>query len=323
MRQATMVCAEFPDVRCGRITNAMLENGWEHDAYTRGYPPQMKEGYTAIDWNPYRTDFSSPPKDSELYHVHGEMHHYFPVAQLKEVTDKPVILNVHDLTCARLNSVLDIFEEENLALADAHVWVTEAQRDYAKKMGLDVDKPYCIVPNYVSSRYFIDKTPLPHKGGLVYEGGIAERGNNSNYRDFSPIADEVELHIFGGGGDCDYGILEDPVMDYEMLFHRLAQYDWGLAGFYEDVPGWNQTQPTKAYEYLAAGIPIISWNTPMLDEIVDMGMGVTVNSMAELKKVVASDPKPYKKRVLEHRRHFCIERHIQPLVDLYEGLTHV
>ncbi len=319
MRKATMVCGEFPDIRCGRITSAMRSDGWTHDVYTRGYPPQMVSVYDAIDWHPYRTDFSAPDSDAELFHVHGEMHHYFPVLHLKATTGKPVILNVHDLTCARPDSVLDVYEAECIEAADALVWVSEEQREYAAYAGLDVDKPYCVIPNYVSSQFFIDKTPLSHIGGLCYEGYIAPRGEVGNSRDFSPIGDAVPLHIYGGNAaDLDYGIVHESVADYPLLFQHLARHDWGLAGYHSPDPGWVHSHPTKAYEYLAAGIPIISWNTPLLRPVCEMGMGIEVNSLAELKAALKQDPKPYKKAVLANRRQFTTEAVIEPLARLYE-----
>ena len=321
MRKATMVCGDFPDIRVGRITHAMRFNGWCHDAISRGYPPQFSDAYGHIDWHPYRTDFRSAleASDGELFHVHGELHHFFPVRDATEL-GKPVILNIHDLTCSRSQSILDAFEAECIALADAHVWVTEEQREFAGKMGLDISKPYCVIPNHASTRYFIDKPVLPHVGGIVYEGGIDKRGFGANDRDFSPIADALgdDFHVFPGSLSPDYGVQHSTELEYTMLIHRLSQYDWGLAGYHEPVESWLHSDPTKTYEYLSAGIPIIAMNTPKLMPLVEEGMGVWCETISDLKKVLKMDPKPFKKRVLANRDRYTVERSIDKLVDLYE-----
>ncbi len=293
--------------------------GWEHDCFTRGFPFQLTDQYSNIDWHPYRSDYRESDRDTELYHVHGELHHYFPVLHLKESTDKPVILNVHDVTSSRLKSALDVWEAEAIDAADAHVWVTKEARQFATDIGLNTDKPYCIVPNYVSSLFFIEKRVLPYIGGVCYEGGISGAAND---RDFEPVADALDgqFHIFTEN-DPGYGNYRGVVMDYPMLFHRLAQHDWGYSGYHEAVPSWMQTLPTKAYEYLAAGIPIISHNTPLLDPLVEMGMGITINSLSDLKHL--PDPKPFKKNVMRHRHLFTTEAQVGPLRELYERLTHV
>ena len=322
MPHAVMVAGDFPDVRCGRITHALKEHGWTHDVLTRGYPPQMDDVYERIAFSPHR--WKHEYDEGTLYHVHGELHSFWPVEEIKQkAPNAKVILNVHDLTCARPNAQFDKSEQAGLSLCDAQVWTTEEQRRFAGEQGLDISKPYCIVPNYVSRRYFIDSTPLPHIGGIVYEGGIDARGDNANSRDFSPVADALdgELFIFRGGNPVGYGIERGTVFEYPLLFHRLAQHDWGLAGFHEPHPSWTHASVTKAYEYLAAGIPIISYNTPQLDPVTDLGMGVVVTSLDELRAVRDLDPAPYKKAVLKHREKFCVENSIPPLVELYERLV--
>ena len=320
--QATMVCSDFADVRCGRITRALRNHGWTHDLLTRGYPPQMDDVYTSIDWNPYRDRFAvRDTDDTALYHVHGEMHNYKPVLELREQTDKPIILNVHDLTCARPESILDKYEKECIEAADGLVWVTREQRDFAERMGINVDKPTAFFGNYVSSDFFIDKPLLPYIGGVAYEGSIAKRGETANDRDFSPVSDALDgsLHIYSGGSNPDYGIVHDPVFEYPILFQRLAQHDWGFAGYHSQSPSWEHSQPTKAYEYLAAGIPIISMNTPLLDPLVAAGMGVTITKLSDLRHLPPA--KSFRKQVLAHRRHFTAESDVDGVAALYKTLT--
>lgn len=321
-----MVCGEYPDIRVGRITSALRDNGIKHGVVTLRYPPQFDFAYDFIDWN--HTDGSKKLIDRamkhqcDVYHVHGELHNFWPVEALKERTDKPVILNVHDLASARPNTTLDVWEESGIAAADALVWVTEEQRVFAEALGFDVDKPYAIVPNYVSSRYFIDKKVLPHIGGVVVHGGTLKRGENPTSIDYSATSDALEgqLHVIPGGDSPDYGIVHPTEMDYGILMHRLSQFDWGFCGTPNPDAVWGMALPTKVGEYFAAGIPVIALNCPPVKKFCDMGMGIYLTDVRDVPKAAATDPKPYVKNVLKYRSQFTTERAIAPLVELYKAL---
>ena len=116
-----MVCGEFPDIRCGRITLALKNHGVTHGVTTLRVPPQLGHVYDFIDWN--HTDGAKRlidralAHDPDIYHVHGELHQFWPVVELKKRTDKPVILNVHDLASARPGTALDRYEEEAIDAA--------------------------------------------------------------------------------------------------------------------------------------------------------------------------------------------------------------
>lgn len=322
-----MVCGEFPDIRCGRFTSALADNGIKHGVVTLRYPPQLDHVYDFIDWD--HTDTATGIIDRALshecdvYHVHGEIQQSWPVVKLKERTGKPVILNVHDLTCARPRAVLDRYEAEALEAADAHVWVTEEQRTFAANMGLCVDKPHVVIPNYVSSAYFIDKPVLPHVGGVVVHGGIDKRGNGNNSLDYSPVSDLLggKLHLISGSDQPDYGIVHPTEVEYGLLIHRLSQFDWGFCGTTRPDAVWSQALPTKVGEYFAAGIPVIVLNCPPVKPFCDMGMGIYLTDARDLPKAAKADPAPYRKCVLANRSRFTTERAIAPLVELYREVT--
>lgn len=328
MKLGLMVAGDFPDVRCGRITEAMQAHGWQHDVITAKYPPQFSHVYRSIDANPYRTyrqfvdAIAAHP--AEVIHVHGELYGLWALhAALEGANGRPVILNVHDLPSARAGGVFDVYEKSAIEAADALVWVTDAMRDFAKRGGISVDKPSCVVSNYPSRSIFIDGTPLPHIGGVVYEGGAEKRGQVAGWRDMSPIADALDgaLHIYPGNPGCDYGILHETELHYPLLIQRLAQHDWGFVGVWPANEAWTQTVPTKAYEYLAAGIPILAMNCPLLKPLCMAGMGRYVNSLEELAKWSKRDPAPFRAAVLAKRDEYALDNFIQPLVDMYSKLV--
>jgi hypothetical protein len=83
---------------------------------------------------------------------------------------------------------------------------------------------------------------------------------------------------------------------------------------------WTQTVPTKAFEYIAAGIPILAMNCPLLKPLCMAGMGRYVNSLEELVKWAKRDPAPYREAVLRLRDNYSLDKFIAPLVSLYQGL---
>jgi hypothetical protein len=322
-----MVAGEFADVRCGRLSEAMQAHGWQHDLITAKAPPQFGHVYRNIDYNPHRTykgfvdAIAAHP--ASIIQVHCELYGMWVVgAALEGAHGRPVVANVHDLPSARPGGAFDIYEKSAIESADALVFVTEEMRDFAKRGGISVDKPSVVVSNYPSASIFIDGTPLPHIGGVVYEGGAEKRGQVAGWRDMSPIADALDgnLHIYPGNPGCDYGILHETELHYPLLIQRLAQHDWGFVGVWPANEAWTQTVPTKAFEYIAAGIPILAMNCPLLKPLCMAGMGRYVNSLEELVKWAKRDPAPYREAVLRLRDNYSLDKFIAPLVSLYEGL---
>jgi hypothetical protein len=316
-----MASNDFPDVRCGRITEAMKMYGWTHDVVCFRRPPQFAHAYNRIIWNPWWSYeevvsiFKSHP--SPIVHVHAELHGYW-IAHAAKDAGKKIILNIHDMTIQRPDGLLDVYEAEAFHIADALVWVNHVSREFAIKAGYDVDKPYCMLTNYVSSSVFIDTPTLPHVGGVCYGGGAAKKGDTAQARDFSPIAEAIDLHVYSGSGDVDYGIPHISEMNYPLYLERLASHDWGFSGYHLPHPSWVQSMPTKVTEYFAAGIPVIAMNTPEVRAMCNRGMGIYCETMGDLKKAARTDPRPYAKVVKELRREYTTERIVEPLSKLYE-----
>lgn len=327
MKLALAICGEFPDVRVGRIVESLNAHGWIHDALCSKAPPQFSHVYRNVDFNPYRS-FNQfveriEASEAEVLAVHGELYSFWAMEAARlGARGRPIIFFPHDLPSARAGGVSDVYEKSAIEAATATVFVTEEMRDFAKRGGISVDKPSVVVSNYPSASIFIDGTLLPHIGGVVYEGGAEKRGQVAGWRDMSPIADALDgnLHIYPGNPGCDYGILHETELHYPLLIQRLAQHDWGFVGVWPANEAWTQTVPTKAFEYIAAGIPILAMNCPLLKPLCMAGMGRYVNSLEELVKWSKRDPAPYREAVLRLRDNYSLDKFIQPLADLYASL---
>lgn len=324
-----MVSNGFVDVRVGRIALAMREYGITHDVLCTQYPPQFQYAYDAIAASPY-FDYSDITRrvaasDADIIQVHGEVHGAWVMSAVREgAQGRPVVLNVHDLTCSRDLGLPDVWEPLAFDAADAFVWASPTLQADALGHGLAADgKPSVVVTNYVSSSVFVAKPVLPHIGGVCYGGGIAKRGDTANDRDLSAIADALggNMHIYSGSGDVDYGIMHPSELNYRLYIERLASHDWGFSGHPEPRESWVTSMPTKVTEYFAAGTPLIAMNTPNCIDFCERGMGIYCDSLKDVARAAKTDPKPYRKNVLRLRSQFTTERIIEPLVELYRSLS--
>jgi hypothetical protein len=327
VRKGLMVTGNFPCIRVGKTTEALGYRGWEHDVFCMHQPPQLRDVYKSITEVRSATDTEVADfiraSDAEIIHIHNEPN--WPVLVAKDATKKPVILNVHDAACARPLSMRDPFEFDAYESADALIFVTEAQRDYVLDSGARIeDTPYTVIGNYATSRYFVDKPILPHVGGVVYEGGIDARGAKERWRDQSVIADALQadgvpFHIFSDT-DVDYGTPHGAVVEFSALTHQISRFDWGFCGVPEAIPAWSQSIPNKFFDYLSGGIPVIAYNCEPVREFCDAGFGIYADSIEDILRAAHTDPKPYRKHVLENRGQYTFLRHIDPVVELYNSL---
>jgi hypothetical protein len=312
------VVSEYPCPRAAKLSLALGRN----DLLARRPPMGLSDAYARKTIRPdldakYIKSFVAE-SDADVIQIHGEMYSGWLAEAVREgAGNRPVVLNAHDLTAARPSLTPDPYEFLLYEVADGIIYVTDKQRTDTEE--LYDSKPSILVPNFQSSTCFIDKTPLPYLGGLVYEGGLDKRGQHGAWRDLSPIADSVELHIYPADPNVDYGTIHGIETDYRVLSHRLAQHDWGFTGSPTPHPAWQHAFPNKVADYWAAGIPFVALHTPILSEYADMGMGICISSIDELKRL--PDPRPYRKRVLAQRGQFTMEAQADKVREFIRGLS--
>jgi hypothetical protein len=322
-----MVQGTYPCVRAGKITEALVPRDWSHDVLCLKHPRQLEGAYRGLIYDPFMS-----PRDlgrriaeheAELVHVNNAPN--WPVIVAKEYAGgRPVILDVHDLTCSMPGFALDIYEEEAFRAADAFVFVTEEQRDYGIAEGLDIEgKPYAVIANYASASLMIDHPVLPHLGGVVYEGGLSPRGEANAIRDLSPVADALgdRFHVYPANTGVDYGVVHTTEGEYPLLIHRLSQHDWGFVGTSTPVPACDHSLPNKIYDYLGAGIPLLAMHVPLVRPLCEDGLGVYCDTLEELVSASERDPAPFAEAVREQRERFVMDAHIDVVAELYETLV--
>jgi hypothetical protein len=314
-----------PRIRAGKMAKALGTCGWDFDVLGLMYPTVYADAYRSITADPFLTIASmrqfADEHPADLLLVNNEPN--WPVAVLRAgARGRPVVLDVADLQSQRTDGYIDPYEQEALALADAYVFVTEDQHTWCVEQGLvSAEKPYALLSNQVLAAEMIESTPLPHIGGLVYQGGMNVRGAWGGWRDLSSLADALggQLHLYGE--KVDYGIFHGFEPEYRLLIHRLARHDWGFVGSPVSTVAWSKTLPNKVYDCFAAGIPVVVLNAEQCRPLCDCGMGVWCESVEEVAEVTRSvDPSSYRDTVLARRSEFTMEANVTPLSQMLAKL---
>lgn len=245
-----------------------------------------------------------------------------------------VIHDTHDLMSLRCKNTNDYGQRLATEFtanrnSSGQIYTTEQQKDYA--IVNHGAKKTLVIPNYVSE----DNIPQEFKSKLsasdneihiVYEGGIG-----TNHRDFKKLFSElprfgIHLHVYPTFINPEYtGLniinlhIHDPISP-EYLISEMTQYDYGLIPF--NITEQNQEfldtcVGNKIYEYMAAGLPVISCDTKGLRKVIeDNKCGIIfknaddiVAQLGELENITIGK---------EHV--FTIESQIPKLVDFYHEL---
>lgn len=222
-------------------------------------------------------------------------------------SNKPVVADMHDMQSIRSDINFDALVLEYLANvnSDGVMYTSAYGAEIARKKYRLDDKEILAVNNLV-----MDQTPvlqsLPKLSSLdyeihcVYEGGVV--GNNkASHRFFDDMwktITDAGVHIhFYSPSDIQYcKRLEkiSPLIHYEgsisgeTLILEMTKYDCGLAVFHSDNSNrfhLESASPNKVYEYLSAGIPVISAGINSLKEFVEQyHVGIELDFSGDIRK---------------------------------------
>lgn len=282
--------------------------------------------------------------DVDLFHCHNEPSWF--VSALKEITDKPVILDVHDSYLARstveeATEALDkgdphirvmVEERNNFQLADALVFPGNDFRTLVTGE-FRLDQPALTLPSYVPSRFY-QYAGRDWHGGLVYEGKVnvpdetkgASKG--FSYCDYTDVMNQcseigMDFHLYSGRVDDKFrkhyekALIHKP-LPYEELMKSIARHDWGLVGNTVKTSEWDVAMPNKMFEYIAAGVPVVAMNAKSCSEFLEKtGMGITVENPEELSKRW-SEHRECRSRVFKERQKWSMNARIGELERFYE-----
>ena len=271
----------------------------------------------------------------DLFHVHNEPD--WLVSDVREMTNKPVVYDIHDLESLRWNRLkTDKDEKMAFQLSDAWIHVSEAQRE-AAEMRHGNTKPHLTIPSYVNEIFYgSDPAGDVSFDSIVYQGGLATeetyRAHDgteiSNFRDYRPIVKafceqgfNFQMFAVSRVKDSKYQELGAVVYDnlpYPTMLRAIQPFGFGLVGASKKYPLMEAALPNKLFEYISQGVVPVCYNaTEAADFVEEYGIGIRLDSLDNLKEQLADGPQ-CRERLLKLRLEWKMEKHSHKIKELYE-----
>ena len=139
------------------------------------------------------------------------------------------------------------------------------------------------------------------------------------------------MHVISGSEDIlrpyKQAGIGNPYLHYEgalppkELYRELTRYDYGLLPFMPsiNIMHLNTALPNKLYEYIAAGLPVVSQPFKSIDEfLTKYGVGLTFNRVNELPSLLKPvNLRQIRDSVMKNRNTFTVENNIDRIIELY------
>ena len=264
----------------------------------------------------------------------------------------PVVHDIHDLMSVRQtvyedglertedSSIWQQGERQAIENSDAVIAVSDEILDITRRKGYRLPPITCVYPNYIPRRFIPKMLLETHQDSLdrpiriVYEGFVSSNGSHYDLRQiFRSLAKEgIEVHIYPSRDNPDYGTFADPLPNIvyhqslppEKLFKEITQYDFGWAGFNNtfNTAHLDTVLPNKAFEYIACGLPVISFPHAALKRfLVTQRLGLVIETVSGLADRLRSrDMAAIRRNVIRRRWDFTVEENIESIVGIYRKL---
>jgi len=174
------------------------------------------------------------------------------------------------------------------------------------------------------------------KTHIVYEGTLSNfPGDHYDLKEiFKDLSERgYHVHIYDSHCNEDYRRLAETHgsihyhghKDPRQLLHEITQYDYGWAGFNitKNRDHLDVALPNKLFEYLACGLPVLSFPHKAQKEFLEAkGLGLVFEDLKELDEKIKEQAKVQQLRgnVLRRRFDFTMESNIERVLNLYGSL---
>lgn len=269
------------DAPCGRtdkISYSLKQRGViTHNAYLRG-SSRMPEAYDQENGFYSYDDLMDFVNNSEFDVVHCSNEPDI-LTNLLFQSNKKIIYDAHDFITVRNNDAdhnLYFLEYMANKFADGYLCNDEDSRNLQiKRYGLPPDRTL-VIQNLPLERQLVTgvqrKSKLSAADGelhIVYEGGISDKKDSNRFfeKQWSAItATGIHIHYYSQQNVEYCKALEktSPYLHYEgnlsgfRLIVEMTQYDIGSVILNPVDKNADMAYPNKLYEYLAAGLPVVS-----------------------------------------------------------------
>ena len=232
-----------------------------------------------------------------MFQAHNMPDHLIFIGIIQKLLGVPLILDIHDLTVELfeekwpgkknlfLKSIVKFIEIVSCKFANQVITVTQTCKERLVKRGVPTEKITLVLntPNddiflFNSSRKY---EKITKRARLIYHGSIAERfGLHIAIDAMSIISEEIpgsKLFIYGRYNttygrlliekikalNLEEAIILNGIIKREKLPDLLYNSDVGLVPYISN-DYMNLALPTKAFEYIATGVPVVS---SLLDDL--------------------------------------------------------
>jgi len=286
--------------------------------------------------------------DPHIIHSHNAPD-YLTVSALNAVDGTSVIHDVHDSLTMRSTGYYEgddeakirgYAEDEKTACVSSHgrIYVTEMLRGYIRRRYDLGSGPDLVFNNYVSEEVIPVEleerlSAMDGETHIAYAGTITSKvpGHHYDLMDiFREMAkNRLHIHIYAARLDEGYRLLADESrfihyhghLDQRKLLRELPRYDFGWAGFNDsrNREHLDVVLPNKAFEYIACGLPILTFPHRTLHEFVlKQGVGSVIEDFGD--DGWLEEAEGLRENVLRRRYDFTIERNIGRLVEFYREI---
>ena len=293
----------------------LINKGYEIDLVSRRLPAEWRYFRSYLPWS-YESlaKIIQDKKDIDIFHCHNQ-----PTKLIKIVldsTDKPVVADIHDFDSI-VNMRYIPIEKEILQRAAKVIFPTKEYIGWAEDIydTPDMEKKALVLYSYCSKAMLpkLRVLPSPAYNEVVYEGGI------DSYRSLSCFKKvNIYTNVLGFSPEATLKYQGSSLhiqLEYSKLIQKLSEYAWGLTGSCYDNYNIRVAMPNKLFEYIAAGIPIISYMTDEVSKFIkEYNIGIAITDPDQ----IIPDYIPYRENVQKIRDQFWMEDHIEILETLYK-----
>jgi len=203
-----------------------------------------------------------------------------------------VIYDAHEFETERnvnqnklIKKILSIFEKLLIKHADHVITVSESiAHEYARRYRIDTPSIILNCPlnsDFIKTDIFRKKFHLSESSTIfIYQGALmARRGIENTLKAFERIDHLDKVVVFMGYGQLEEKIISaateykniffQPAVQPESVLEYTASADFGIILNENDCLNHNYCLPNKFFEYIMAGLPVISSNLYEISRIIE------------------------------------------------------